>query len=34
MVEILKTDAFKNKDDKYIEDFMDNNMAIYDKLGG
>lgn len=34
MVEILKTDAFKHKDDKYIEDFIDNNMAIYDKLGG
>jgi hypothetical protein len=34
MVEILKSDAFKHKDDKYIEDFIDNNMAIYDKLGG
>lgn len=34
MVEILKTDAFKHKDDKYIKDFIDNNMAIYDKLGG
>lgn len=34
IVEILKTDAFKYKDDKYIEDFIDNNMAIYDKLGG
>lgn len=34
MVEILKTDAFKHKDDKYIEDFIDKNMAIYDKLGG
>ena len=34
MIEILKTDAFKHKDDKFIEDFIDENMAIYDKLGG
>ena len=34
MIEILKTDAFKHKDDKYIEDFIDENMAIYDKIGG
>lgn len=32
MIEILKTDAFKHKDDKFIEDFIDENMAIYDKL--
>ncbi len=34
VVENLKTDAFKHNDDKYIEDFIDKNMAIYDKLGG
>lgn len=34
MIEILKSDAFKHKDDKYIESFIDNNMSIYDKLGG
>lgn len=34
MIEILKTGAFKHKDDKFIEDFIDENMAIYDKLGG
>lgn len=34
MVEILKSDVFKSKDDKYIEDFIENNLKIYDSLGG
>lgn len=34
MVEILKSDVFKCKDDKYIEDFIENNLKIYDSLGG
>ena len=34
MVEILKSDVFKSKDDKYIEDFIETNLKIYDSLGG
>lgn len=34
MVEILKSDVFKNKDDKYIEDFIENNLKLYDSIGG
>lgn len=34
MVEILKSDAFSNKDDKYIEDFIENNLKLYDSIGG
>lgn len=33
MVEILKSDVFSNKDDKYIEDFIENNLKLYDSIG-
>lgn len=33
MIEILKSDVFKSKDDKYIEDFIETNLKIYDSLG-
>lgn len=32
MIEILKSDVFKHKDDKKIEDFIDKNLEIYDYL--
>ena len=31
--EILKSDVFKHKDDKYIENFIENNLKIYDSIG-
>ena len=34
MVKILKTDAFKNKDDDYIESFVRKQLKIYDSIGG
>lgn len=33
MVEILKSDVFSNKDDKYIKDFIENNLKLYDSIG-
>lgn len=34
MVSILKTDAFKNKDDEYIESFVKKQLKLYDSIGG
>lgn len=30
---ILKSDAFKHQSDEYIEEFIENNLSIYDKIG-